>query len=87
MSFDSGEHRDYFALAVSGLTIGGLMLPVLDPIANIDDFGAAEAALIAGGIVAGAAIVAGIVGIVLAVTDPQRVREGSTTRWQLEPSP
>lgn len=86
MSFDSGEHTDYIAIAVSGLTLGGLMLPILDPIGRMDDnLRASDAALIGGGIAAGALLITGIVGVVLAIADPRQTREGVSTEWQLDP--
>jgi hypothetical protein len=87
MSYDSGGHQDYFALAVSGLALGGLTLPIIDPLSDVgnNNSTAADVALVIGGVGAGAAIITGIVGVILAITDPQQVRDGAETTWQLTP--
>jgi len=87
MSYDSGEHQEYFALAVSGFVIGGSLAAILGPLAALDadQLRTADVGLVLGGALAGAALVTGIVGLVLALVDPREVREGASIEWHLTP--
>ena len=85
LSFDSGAHDEFTGVAVTGLTLGVLLLPVLDPISSIDgQLGAGDAALIAAGVGVGALLVTGIVGVVLALTHPRQLRDGVSLEWDLD---
>lgn len=86
MSYDSGAHDDYYAIAVSGLVLGGLVAGPLIP--TLFDVGqrnstAADIALVTGASVGGAILITGIIGVILAITDPRHVRDGSESQWQL----
>ena len=87
MSMDTGEHVEYFALALTGLSIGGVFLPILDPLARIegDNIQPHDVGLILTGVFAGAALVTGIVGVILAIVDPRNVRDGASIEWDLAP--
>lgn len=84
LSYDSGAHREYVTVGVTGIALGGASLFLIDPLASMDDdLTATDGALIAAAALGGAALVAGIVGVVLAVADPQRLREGISSEWRL----
>jgi len=87
MSYDSDEHREYFALAVGGLVIGGAMSAIIGPLVALgdDQLRTADIGLVIGGAVAGAALVTGLVGLILAIVDPQEVRDGTSLEWDLTP--
>lgn len=87
MSYDSGEHREYLALAIGGLVIGGALTAIIGPIAATDfgQMGTADVGLLFGGALASAALLVGVVGLVLAIVDPQQVREGASLEWDLAP--
>lgn len=87
MSYDSGEHQEYLALALGGLTIGGGLSPIFGTLASIDgnDLQPPDVGLILGGALAGAAIVTGIVGVVMMLVQPREVREGLSLQWDLVP--
>lgn len=87
LSYDSGERRDYYGLAIAGLTFGGFFGPIIDPLTSMDgNIDEADVGLIVGGVLGGVVLTAGIVGLVLAIVDPRRVREGASTEWQLDGS-
>ncbi|MBX3272407.1 MAG: hypothetical protein KF729_19260 [Sandaracinaceae bacterium] len=87
MSLDTGDHVEYFALALTGLSIGGVFLPIIDPLVRIepDNIQAHDVGLILAGAFTAAALVTGIVGVILAIIDPRNVREGTSIEWDLAP--
>ncbi|MCA9610758.1 MAG: hypothetical protein KC619_34420 [Myxococcales bacterium] len=87
MSYDSGEHQEYLGLAISGFVIGGAFLPILGPLTQIDgnDLQPHDGGIIAATVFMGAAITTGIIGVILAITDPQETRRGVSLEWDLVP--
>ncbi|MCB9594790.1 MAG: hypothetical protein H6719_18865 [Sandaracinaceae bacterium] len=87
LSLDTGERVEYRALAIVGLTLGGLLTPILEPIASIDgaNMHETDVALIAAGALSGAILTAGVVGLVLAIVDPQQLRDGASIELDLGP--
>lgn len=85
MSYDTGARDEYTALTASGLTLGGLLIgPLVGPLSHVGSEGTNEdVAVIAVAVASGALLVTGIVGLVLTITDPRRVREGSDVQWPL----
>lgn len=86
LSYDSGSHLEYTLLATFGIGIGVFTTPFLiDPLTRIQgDPTLAEGALIAAAAFGSAAFTAGLVGILLALIDPQMVREGASNEWRIE---
>jgi hypothetical protein len=85
MSYDTGAHEEWLSLGVTGVLFGGASLLLIDPLTSMDDnFGPADAALVTAAALGGAALVAGITGVVLAIVDPRKLREGVSSEWRLE---
>lgn len=86
MSLDSGEHTDYIAIAASGLVVGGFGLALIDPLTRVNDnfSSASDALLIAAAVGFGAALITGIVGVIMLIADPRQDREGVSTEWEFD---
>lgn len=87
MSYDSGEHREYLGIAITGFVVGGAFLPILGPLTQIDgnDLQAHDGGIVAATVLMGAALTTGIIGVVLAIANPRETRRGLSLEWDLVP--
>lgn len=84
LSFDSGEHSEYYGMAGGGMLFGLFFAPALEPLLRAPQIGAPEAGLITATAIAGASLIVGISGIIAALVDPRETRVGLSEEWQLE---